>query len=321
MTIDRLVIIGIIVLLPTLLMINFKTHETKEAVFKEIQYQEAINKAIEDGAHVLNSTARREDGELVLDPEAAIDQYFRTLYENFNAYGSQREAEIRGYVPVVAILDIDGVYIYALEEKNVNGVNVLTHTLHEKQPFSIVDGSNNIVELRLDDTYKVYDLARDIIFEGTYQKLESINVSDFFNNTEEEINKIKQEKIISTIEDQCGYYINQHNTYAKHYGIQYDFYLPRIEEAEWSNTIKDVTMLSFIQGVPLGDMTNKSLNTFSVGGAGILEVQLIEGYEETPGNFVYHRESCPNKTGTLIEIFPSRIDAAKEGYYPCDDCK
>lgn len=72
-------------------------------------------------------------------------------------------------------------------------------------------------------------------------------VSDF--------HKIRRETIINLIIDTLNERINKHNRYANMMGVNYDFYLPTIENSDWINAVDDVSIMAFVQGIPTGQET------------------------------------------------------------------
>jgi hypothetical protein len=307
-------------LAPLLIFSNIKVDASIDALHNEIMYQEAINKATDDATAILLNTSEHTRDGLILQPELAIDQFFNTLAINMSAYGDYQKEGLKGYVPCIAIVDIDGAYFYYLEEKHTTNGLVIDYSISPKQPYTIFDANDNVISMSLDDHYVVLDLARNITFRGTYNELRVLGVSDFFDKTPEAIEEIKTKLVVHILEENCGYFINQHNMYADIFGISYDFMLPVINESQWSNTVSDISILAFVQGLPLGSGGSSSYSTFSIGGAGIIRAHQVEGYLDPTGKLMYHWDNCQNKSGDLQEVFENRQDAAAEGYYPCRDC-
>lgn len=320
MSITKYSLIGILLIAPMLIFNSIKVDRSVDVIQQDILYQEAINKAVDDAITILIETAEYTNDQISINPSAAIEQFFDTLAINLSKYSDYEKEGLLGFVPCIAFIDVDGMIIYSLEEKNGSNGRILSQCVHEKVPFAVTDDNNNVIGLTLEDYYTVYDLARNIEFTGTYNELRAIGVSNFFNNTPEEIEQIRINLIVDMLENHCGYYINQHENFANVYGITYDFMLPTIENSAWSNTVNDISIIAFVQGLPLGHGSKEVFNAFSVGGAGIIDAKKVEGYITSSGDLIYHWDDCTNKIGTLEEIFDSRQEAAKNGYYPCDDC-
>lgn len=320
MSITKYSLLGILLIAPMLILNSIKVDRFTDVIQQDILYQEAINKAVDDAVTVLIETAEHSSGILTINPEAAVDQFFSTLAINLSKYSDYEKEGLRGFVPCIAFIGVDGMVMYSLEEKSGPNGRILSQCIHEMVPYAVVDGNNNVIGLTLEDYYTVYDLSRNIEFTGTYNDLKAIGVSDFFDNAPEDIEQIRTELIVEMLENHCGYYFNQHENFANVYGIIYDFMLPTIEDSTWSNTVNDISIIAFVQGLPLGHGSQEVFNAFSVGGAGIIDARKVEGYELPSGDLVYHWEDCTNKVGTLQEIFDTRQEAAAAGYYPCSDC-
>ena len=90
------------------------------------------------------------------------------------------------------------------------------------------------------------------------------------------------------------------------------------------NSINDISVMSFIQGMPIG--INQYYDNYALSGSRITRTDYY--YGTNTGNKYYHRETCP-KIKAFIEgtgdagvdnIFITRVQAAESGYYPCADC-
>jgi hypothetical protein len=154
-----------------------------------------------------------------------------------------------------------------------------------------------------------------------------------------EFHTLRRNTIIDTIVKTLTDEFNEHNEYAKRLGITYTFNVPKISREEWNNSIDDISVVSFIQGLPMGNEVY--YNNYSLGGARLVKAQMIYGDTLTNGRKVYHREYCsliPRKadgeidwdspiidhsghgTGTIDATFLSEDDAIRAGYYPCIEC-
>ena len=114
--------------------------------------------------------------------------------------------------------------------------------------------------------------------------------------------KTRRDTIIDTITKTLQFEFNEHNAYAKALGVTYNFVLPSISRDQWNNTIDDMSVLSFIQGLPIG--TDLFYNNYSLGGARIVKSHNIfcEEVINPPLKYwageggnpkVYHRWYCP----------------------------
>ena len=148
-----------------------------------------------------------------------------------------------------------------------------------------------------------------------------------------EFHEIRRKTIINLIQDTLREEMNEHNTYATFYDVKYNFALPEITEDEWRNSINDISIMSFIQGMPVG--VDGFYNNYALSGSRIIQTSYIYGTDN--GNKYYHTEYCTlisdfikylnGEIDTLPEgalqadnIFINRVEAAENGYYPCATC-
>lgn len=133
----------------------------------------------------------------------------------------------------------------------------------------------------------------------------------------------RREIIVSLIVETLQEEINSHNTYASLMGSVYNFALPDIDGTEWRNSINDISIMSFIQGMPIG--INSYYNNYALGASRIVETDYIYGTVDS----YYHSSDCENIAGfieggtPLVQvnnIFVNRVQAAELGYYPCMKC-
>lgn len=143
-----------------------------------------------------------------------------------------------------------------------------------------------------------------------------------------EFNIKRREVIISLITSTLNEKMNKHNRYADMMGVTYDFYLPEIKDSEWINSIDDISIMAFIQGIPVG--TDSYYNNYALGSARIVRAERY--YALTDGSGIYyHKKDCKDlidgtKYDTAgepenVDAFLSKISAAKAGYYPCPKCR
>ena len=114
--------------------------------------------------------------------------------------------------------------------------------------------------------------------------------------------QMRRATIIKTITDVMREEFNEHNEYSKMVGVTYKFNIPDISNDQWNNTIDDVSVLAFMQGMPMGG--DVYYNNYSLGGARIVKSQNIfceivdtagSPYDNGIQRYhrVYHKPSCP----------------------------
>ncbi|MBQ9267759.1 MAG: hypothetical protein IJ217_05765 [Clostridia bacterium] len=130
---------------------------------------------------------------------------------------------------------------------------------------------------------------------------------------------LRRETIINLIIATLQQEVNEHETYADLIGVNYNFNIPDIDKDQWNNTIDDISVLAFFQGMPIG--TDSFYNNYSLGGARIVQANYI--YATADGK--YHRHNCPlineEDPSTYEQIFINVYHAIDAGYHACEVCR
>lgn len=152
------------------------------------------------------------------------------------------------------------------------------------------------------------------------------------NYTVGDFHKKRREVIIKIISDCLKEEINvDHNRFAGITGSTYEFYLPEITDDDWINSINDISIMAFVQGIPVGTLNGMFYNNYALGGSQIVNREYLYGndvYSEYSKKNIhlYHRENCklikdaagnPEK---YDQIFLTEDDAVRAGYLPCQLC-
>ena len=294
-----------------------------------------------------------------------IETFFKTMAINFNLPYTKDNEYIKdyfaAYVPAVIVVAYDGFYIYSLEENS--STKEFEYVLSPKIPYAYeVDDEGELKKNYIDEAEAEYKEIHDILGGNTLTYLpqltedmsiiifglkdDGIAVPDFLNiansskgvsmlndykmdrpyDEVSEFHKVRRSVIAKLISETLNEKMNNHNRYADMMGITYDFFLPEIDDDEWINAIDDVSVMSFIQGIPIG---HKSYyNNYALGSSRIVRRDFVYG---TADKF-YHKRKCPlissdiddegYPTSSLIEsLFINKSSAALAGYYPCAKCQ
>lgn len=140
-----------------------------------------------------------------------------------------------------------------------------------------------------------------------------------------EFHQKRREVITDLITSALKEEVMQHNSYAELMGVTYNFTVPDISKAEWVSAIDDISVLSFIQGIPVG--VNQYYNNYALGGSRITRGSYI--YAGTDN--CYHRESCTHVRtndgkeldyNKIKDIYFNKKEAAFSGQYKwCTICE
>lgn len=156
-------------------------------------------------------------------------------------------------------------------------------------------------------------VTQDYEYDGNNKVI--VDASDF--------HKLRRDTIINLITSVLQEEVNEHNTYADLIGVNYNFYLPTIAKEQWQNTIDDISVLAFFQGMPIG--TDSYYNNYSLGGARIVQKHDFYGTSDK----LYHKYNCPVIAGSdgkpdydKYEVILINVKEANEnGYYSCSLCR
>lgn len=318
MKITDLAIIFVCLLMPTLYFLQWQDEDLRRSAQLSTQYDAALSASVIDSIHTirLNSQADLESGYESLkfnrvDKEGALDTFFKTLNTNFGAEESIGQDIISRYVPVVGIVDYAGVHMNVYDTyTNDEGLTEWKRVWLPQIPYSYNDPAGNVISFRLDDTVRVYDVLSQEWQEGPRNEVNTLVTIPLLNN-EEEFESVRRETIVSTLQENLQYYINEHNTYTRSLGVNYTFVLPTISQEDWNNSINDISIFGFIQGIPLG--RGHTYNNYAFAGSRLMKNTNILG-SVVDGKKVYYREDC-GYNYPVEEVFYSGKQAASKGYY------
>lgn len=277
----NLSIVFVLIMLSVFLILNQKT-DTVTAITKlQIQYNNAIDNAVDDA--FLQVVDQDSIESVSIDFADVTDSFLRYLAWNLGLdTESQRAKSLSNYVPVIAYIVHDGVY---MAYQKFNGETEMSEQLGHLDILewnTSIEISEWIPFEKTTDTYQIQYTLTDYIriinqetkeeWEGYYGDLLE-QFSSVLPNTKEEFDKERRLIIINCITKSMNTYIENHNTIAKHYGINYQFSLPYIEKEEWYRTVDDISMLVLFQGYPYGNDTLGYYNRMAFGGARVRKVE------------------------------------------------
>lgn len=163
-----LIFIGIT--LPIIIVVYVNVSFTIKAEEQEMYYNKLITSAIEDATAAMKEVENtdktidygysgEQDKKVSINPEIAKNTFFNSLYNNFGIKGNDAaEKYLQLFVPAMAIIDYNGVYISSIEEYNKGGSTVIEHTVKPKKYYTysyyIVKQKNNHYSIVSVDDYK-----------------------------------------------------------------------------------------------------------------------------------------------------------------------
>lgn len=314
------VIFFVIIALPVTLMTNYKIDSLSLLQQKQILYDRYVDSAVESGITYLQSEV---DSTGKLNKDEAVRVLLNSLALNFGLELEENYHRqiLLSYIPVIAVIEEDGLSCYSFSQVVESGGVEVRSVWYPKVHFK-EELTGYTVFYTLTDHITLINKATGRIHSGKRQDIyHKVSLQELGNA--DDFDQRRRLVIIRTLEQELEAYVNRHNDYAKMFGITYSFQFPSIEEEEWQNTIDDVSMMLFIQGVPTG-IENQVYNSYGLGGAKILKTSgfVMTGKLED-ATLTYHRESCDlvREQDKKKELYDSPQHCALKGAYPCSSCK
>lgn len=319
-------IVLVLILFPFSIVNRTESEMLRMSQLTELRYNAALDAAVDDAAQAL--TMNVEQGKevqydsakkLPVNKEAAMEAFHRTLYMNFGILDDPvAQGVFNRYIPAVTIIGYDGFYVYAEEEfTNAAGETEVRPVWGPKKSYAYADVQGNSLAFTLDDYVTVYDASNGTWHEGFRSEIEKATTLPLLHDPAN-FEQVRRATIVNAIQNELAHRINRHNVYATRAGFSYTFTLPTIPEEEWTNTLDDIGVMAFIQGIPLGD---KFYNNYALGGSRVMKRPVFVGVLKNNIRY-YYRSTCPFSY-PVQETFNSEKAAAQKGYIPlsCSNAK
>ncbi len=280
--------------------------QVSSASEKKRDYDQSFSLAVDSA---VNQLVIDETGCIFSSHDNAYTTLLNSLYTSFDlnlhTEGKQR---LELFLPIIAIADNDGLYVFYYEEEHTKGKH-LERVWSERIPYE-VEYKEKHYEFTLSGNVIWYDEEENIIIES---------------NLSAELENVRKDTISKVIEQSIINYINQHNTIAKQYGIQYNFQVPAMDNSLNSRAITSPSLLVLFQGYPLTG-TDEVYQCFAFAGASLRK---HNWYVLTKKDwyYLYHRNDCKVvqeiEENTLVSeeiICETRKECSSYGAFPCPDC-
>ncbi|WP_214629696.1 hypothetical protein [Paenibacillus agaridevorans] len=312
-------IVGALIFLPFATVNRYETDTLRRTMLTELKYDAALDAAVDDAASMLvvNASQQQEAQygsvkRIVLNKEEAIAAFYRTLDAGFGiADDSVTQGVLHRYIPAIVIVGYDGFYVYSEQEwTGTDGKIVMEPAWGTKKPYAYSDSAGNSLSFTLDQQVLAYDAASQSWHEGLWQDILLQTTIPLLQDAAL-FEQVRRSTIVRAIQDELAYQINRYNETVSRNGLIYTFTLPLISDEDWSNTVDDVGVLAFVQGIPMG---TKMYNSYALGGSRIVKRPTIIGAKKGSMK-VYYRSSC-GYTYPAEETFASEQAAARKGYMP-----
>ncbi|WP_101808199.1 hypothetical protein [Paenibacillus pasadenensis] len=312
-------IVGALLFLPFAIVNRDETDTLRRMELTEMRYDAALDAAVDDAARLLvvNASQQQEAQyasakHVALNKEEVLAAFYRTLDAGLGAADDPvSQGVLHRYIPAIVIVGYDGFYVYSEQEwTGTDGKTVMKPAWGTKKPYAYSDSAGNSLSFTLDQQVLAYDAASRSWHEGLRQDIRQETTIPLLQDAAL-FEQVRRSTIVRAIQDELAYRINRYNETVSRNGLSYTFTLPLISDEDWHNTVDDVGVLAFVQGIPMGA---KVYNNYALGGSRIVKRPTIIGARKGSMK-VYYRSSC-GYTYQAEETFASEQAAARKGYMP-----
>lgn len=197
-------LIFVAVFLPVVVLVFVNTSFVVKSEKQEMYYKNLMNSAITDAVssmkHIENEDTEIDygysgivDKKVSVNAKTAVNTFYNSLANNFNILNNEMSLErLKMYIPVIAILDYDGIYIHSAEQAESGDITFITkpktyytYSYVITKKTDVMGGNNTyeMVELSKIPDIKNAQLLSDYIYEITftmddYVYLNIYNISD-----------------------------------------------------------------------------------------------------------------------------------------------
>lgn len=305
--------------LPLSIILGMHSGNMQDIRLLEMKYAGALRTAVQDGAVMLNfnETQSLEAGyesskRFRADKERALAAFSQTLYLNLGIQDDvQAQNALWWYMPVITVMDYDGYYIYAMESMSgEDGQELMKHVWSPKIPYIYTDSAGNVVHFTLDRRVEAFHQQSGAWYAGWQHELTGLSGIALLNESVL-FDEIRRRTIVNAVQKDLAFYINRHNEIASRNGLSYRFSLPVIPQEEWVNTVDDIGLMAFIQGIPVGD---RYYNNYALGGGRLVKNPDYYGaVDPVTGMKYFYRSDC-SYPYEVRNVFESPRKAAEAGY-------
>lgn len=137
MRLTDLAIVFAAVIFPIVIIVYVNTSFVVRAEKEEMYYKNLITSAVTDATDAMKKVENEDnkidygysgivDNKISINANVAVDTFFTSLYNNLGIKGNAgSELAFKSYIPALAIIDYDGIYIYSAEEDTNGNIDYL----------------------------------------------------------------------------------------------------------------------------------------------------------------------------------------------------
>lgn len=228
MKLTNFALIFVAILLPIIVLVFVNTSFVVKSEKQEMYYKNLINSAITDAVssmkHVENEDANidygysgKTDKKVSVNADVAISTFYNSLSNNFNVKNNKLSLDrLKMYIPVVAVLDYDGIYIHSAEENENKEIQFITKPkVYYTYSYVITKSTDpitgaktyNIVSLEELDNFNTLIKGGNYIYEVNFTMDDYITLS-IYRFGEEDPERLITEGPVSEVVYTQGFYLN-----------------------------------------------------------------------------------------------------------------
>ena len=205
MKLTDLALVFVAILLPIVIIVYVSTSFVIRAEREEMYYKNMITSAVTDATNAMKVVENEDsqidygysgivDNKVSINANIAVDTFFTSLFNNFGIKGnSASEKSLKSYIPALAIIDYDGIYIYSAEE--INGE--IEYVLKPKKYFTYtyyIEKSTNYIKEYTTET-DINTANGGLIYQVTFTQDDYIFLNVYHVKSDGKIKKIEEEQM------------------------------------------------------------------------------------------------------------------------------
>ena len=188
MKITDFALIFLAIFLPVVIIAYVNTAFLVQSEKNEMYYKTIINSATKDAVAAMKQIESTDvdygysgivDKKISINAGEAIKAYYNSLANNFGIKGNETALErLKMYIPVIAVIDYDGLYIHSIEE-TTSGQIVFTTKPKVKYTYTyaivtdLLDPITNevtygIVDVSIEENLNAYTMLSDVVYEISF---------------------------------------------------------------------------------------------------------------------------------------------------------
>lgn len=217
-------LIFIAIFLPVVIIVYVNTSFVVKAEKQEMYYKNIMNSAVVDAVSSMKQVENEDleidygysgivDNKVSINSKIAIDTFYNSLANNFNIANNEISLErLKMYIPVIAILDYDGIYIHSAEEDESGEISFVTKPkVHYTDTYVIVEDKPGSYLVKFLD--EVEELPSNLLSKYIYEINYTMDDYVYLN-----IFEIGSGKIGPSVYSKKFYLSDEENNYNLVYG-------------------------------------------------------------------------------------------------------